>query len=159
MKFSNWIFLFQDPRHPMEASLYDQRSPTNSPAHEGQLLLNPRREKKYGHLEDAYAAKRDRKGNSMLGRYSSDPCKVLQGHPYINGELETSAAGRNGGPRSPGFEIRLGQLVFPLGKEINRHCWVAHFAGDAHWTEPSPLFANRARPSPLKCKTSTWCSH
>ena len=25
-------------------------------------------------------------------------------------------------PRDPGFEPRSGQLVFPLGKEINRYC-------------------------------------
>ena len=29
---------------------------------------------------------------------------------------------------------------------------MAQFAGDAHWVEPSPLFAYRARPTPLKCK-------
>ena len=29
---------------------------------------------------------------------------------------------------------------------------MAHFAGSAHWTEPSPLFAHRARSTPLKCK-------
>ena len=26
------------------------------------------------------------------------------------------------------------------------------FAGNAHWAEPSPLFAHRAHPTPLKCK-------
>ena len=26
------------------------------------------------------------------------------------------------GPRSSGFDPRLGQLVFPLSKKINRHC-------------------------------------
>ena len=30
-------------------------------------------------------------------------------------------------------------MVFPLGKEISRHCLVAQFAGSAHWAEPSPL--------------------
>ena len=29
-------------------------------------------------------------------------------------------------------ETRLDQLVFQLGKEINRHCQVAKFAGNAH---------------------------
>ena len=29
---------------------------------------------------------------------------------------------------------------------------MAQFAGNAHWAEPSPLFAHRARPTPLKCK-------
>ena len=28
----------------------------------------------------------------------------------------------------------------------------AQFAGNAHWAEPSPVFAHRARPTPLKCK-------
>ena len=50
------------------------------------------------------------------------------------------------------FETRLCHLVFPLGKEISRHCSVAQFAGNVHWAEPSPLFAHRARPTPLKCK-------
>ena len=46
----------------------------------------------------------------------------------------------------------LCHLVFPLGKEINRHCNVAQFAGNAHWAEPLPLFVHRAHPTPLKCK-------
>ena len=54
--------------------------------------------------------------------------------------------------KGPGFETRLDQLVFALGKEYNRHCSVAQFAGNIHWAEPSPLFAHRARPSPLNCK-------
>ena len=29
---------------------------------------------------------------------------------------------------------------------------MAQCAGNAHWAEPSPLFAHRARPTPLKCK-------
>ena len=29
---------------------------------------------------------------------------------------------------------------------------MAQFAGSAHWAEPSPLFAHRARPTPLRCK-------
>ena len=29
---------------------------------------------------------------------------------------------------------------------------MAQFAGSAHWAEPSPLFAHKARPAPLKCK-------
>ena len=29
---------------------------------------------------------------------------------------------------------------------------MAQFAGNTHWAEPSPLFAHRARPTPLKCK-------
>ena len=29
---------------------------------------------------------------------------------------------------------------------------MAHFAGSAHWAEPSPVFAHRARATPLKCK-------
>ena len=29
---------------------------------------------------------------------------------------------------------------------------VAQFAVNAHWAEPSQLFAHRARPTPLKCK-------
>ena len=29
---------------------------------------------------------------------------------------------------------------------------MAHFAGSAHWAEPSPPFAHGARPTPLKCK-------
>ena len=29
---------------------------------------------------------------------------------------------------------------------------MAQLAGNAHWAEPSPLFAHRARPTPLKCK-------
>ena len=29
---------------------------------------------------------------------------------------------------------------------------MAQFAGNAHWAEPSPVFALRARPTPLKCK-------
>ena len=29
---------------------------------------------------------------------------------------------------------------------------MAQFAGNARWFEPSPLFAHRARPTPLKCK-------
>ena len=29
---------------------------------------------------------------------------------------------------------------------------MAQFAGNANWAEPSPLFAHRARPTPLKCK-------
>ena len=28
----------------------------------------------------------------------------------------------------------------------------AKFAENAHWAEPSPLFAHMAHPSPLKCK-------
>ena len=35
---------------------------------------------------------------------------------------------------------------------IYRHCFVAQFAGNAHWAESSPLFAHRARHTPLKCK-------
>ena len=31
-------------------------------------------------------------------------------------------------------------------------CCVANFAGNAHWAEPSPLFAHRARSTPLKCR-------
>ena len=50
------------------------------------------------------------------------------------------------------FETRLCHLGFPLGKEISRHWYVAQFAGSAHWAEPSPLFAHRARPIPLKRK-------
>ena len=33
---------------------------------------------------------------------------------------------------------------FPLDKEIKSLCLVAQFAGNAHWAEPSPLFAHRA---------------
>ena len=29
---------------------------------------------------------------------------------------------------------------------------MAQLAGNAHWAEPSPLFAHKARPTPLKCK-------
>ena len=29
---------------------------------------------------------------------------------------------------------------------------MAHFYGKAHWDEPSPMFAHKARPSPLHCK-------
>ena len=29
---------------------------------------------------------------------------------------------------------------------------MAQLAGNAHWAKPSPLFAHRARPTPLKCK-------
>ena len=29
---------------------------------------------------------------------------------------------KDAGPRGPGFETRLGQLVFLSSKEINRHC-------------------------------------
>ena len=29
---------------------------------------------------------------------------------------------------------------------------MAQFAGNAYWAEPSPLFAHRARHTPLKCK-------
>ena len=29
---------------------------------------------------------------------------------------------------------------------------MAQLAGSAHWAEPSPRFAHRARPTPLKCK-------
>ena len=46
----------------------------------------------------------------------------------------------------------LGPTGYSLIKEINRHCQVAQFAGNAHRAEPSPLFAQRARPSPLNCK-------
>ena len=31
-------------------------------------------------------------------------------------------------------------------------CHPHHFAGNANWAEPSPLFAHRAHPSPLNCK-------
>ena len=53
------------------------------------------------------------------------------------------------GLRGPRFETRLGQLDFPLGKEINRHFWVTQFSGNAHRSELSLLFAQRTRPSPL----------
>ena len=43
-------------------------------------------------------------------------------------------------------------LVSPLGKEINRHCYMAQFARNADWAEPSPMFAHRVRPTPLKYK-------
>ena len=53
-----------------------------------------------------------------------------------------------------GISVRnsLVSSVFSLSKEICRHCWVAQFAENAHWAESSPLFAHRARPTPLKCK-------
>ena len=56
------------------------------------------------------------------------------------------------GSRGPGFETRPLPSGFPLGKKISRHCQVAQFAGNAHWAEPSPLFAHRARPTSLKSK-------
>ena len=56
------------------------------------------------------------------------------------------------GSRSSGFEFRKCHPDFPLGKENNRHRYVAQFAGNTHWAEPSPLFPYRARPTPLKCK-------
>ena len=47
----------------------------------------------------------------------------------------------------------LGPTVFfLLNNEINRHCYVAQFYGNAHWAEPSPMFAHRARPRPLNYK-------
>lgn len=79
----------KDLRNSMNTSRYDDsRSLGNSPAHENQLLLNPSREKKYGHLEDAYEARRVRKGNSIMGRYSSDPCRSNRGHQYVNDEVD-----------------------------------------------------------------------
>ena len=48
--------------------------------------------------------------------------------------------------------LGFGSTVFPLGKENNRHCKVLQFARNAHWAEPSPLFAHRAHPSPLNCR-------
>ena len=51
------------------------------------------------------------------------------------------------------FRVRnsLEPTGFLLGKEINRLCYVVMFYWDAHWAEPSPLFAHRARLTPLKC--------
>ena len=61
-----------------------------------------------------------------------------------------SHASYDSGPKVP--DLNLGKLVFPSGNENNRHCWVAQLAGNAHWAEPSPLFAHMACPSPLSCK-------
>ena len=35
------------------------------------------------------------------------------------------------GSKFPGFESRSSQLEFPVYKGINRHCYVAQFAGNA----------------------------
>ena len=54
--------------------------------------------------------------------------------------------------RSWASKLACAIWFFFLGKEVNWHCQVAHFTGNAHWIEPSPLFAHTARPTPLKCK-------
>ena len=41
---------------------------------------------------------------------------------------------------------------FSLRQKNNRHCQVGQFALNAHWAEPSPMLAHRARPSPLNCE-------
>ena len=51
----------------------------------------------------------------------------------------------------PGSKLACATWFFPQARKLNRHCQVAHFARNAHWAEPSPLFAERARPTPLKC--------
>ena len=33
---------------------------------------------------------------------------------------------------------------------------MAKFAGNAHLAEPSPFFAHKARPTPLKCKKNEY---
>ena len=74
---------------------------------------------------------------------------------YPLSHVQSDSVWRNGRFWAPPFETRLCHLDFPLGKDINPHCWVTlrgAFAGNGHWAEPSPLFALRARPTPLKCK-------
>ena len=48
------------------------------------------------------------------------------------------------------FETRLSQLVLFLGKEVNRHCYVAQFPVSAHWAELSPFkcLVNTFDPAP-----------
>ena len=59
---------------------------------------------------------------------------------------------RTRGWEIPGSKLAWAICFFPLGKKMNRHCYVAQFAGNAHWAEPSPLFGYRARPSLLNCE-------
>ena len=52
------------------------------------------------------------------------------------------------------------QFITPLLEFSDKHLFFrvdkvrmdTLFAGSAHWAEPSPLFAHRARPTPLSCK-------
>ena len=88
--------------------------------------------------------------------------------------------------KCPWLNLRTSQLVFPSGTKIYRHsylaergrrrhellamksaqavvgsivCGVGQFAGNAHWAQPSPQFAHRARPNHSSVKTSTRCFH
>ena len=54
-------------------------------------------------------------------------------------------------PNMPDPELaRVNWFVFREGNY--RHCSVAQFVCNAHWTEPSPRFVHRARPSLLSSK-------
>ena len=54
------------------------------------------------------------------------------------------------GPVVPGSKLARASWFFPQAKKLIGI--VVQFAWNAHWAEPSPLFAHRARPTPLKCK-------
>ena len=59
---------------------------------------------------------------------------------------------RSSGPRDSGFESLLRPTVFSLQRKINKHFYVAEFAGKAQWCKPSPMVTLRVHPSPLNCK-------
>ena len=76
---------------------------------------------------------------------------------YFRHKRASVAQRQSVGIETRGFETRLCHLVFPLRKEISRHCWATQFAGNAYWADHcSPI--GRA-PLPSSVKTSTWCLH
>ena len=87
-----------------------------------------------------------------LGKKIYSPCGSRLYRLVAFQTQKAKVPGDGGGLRGSGFKIRLCHMVFPFGKEINRHCQVAYFSGNAHYAELSLLFAHRARPTPLECK-------